>query len=328
VPSAAIHPDCFRLLRVLSDARVRSAETLASTLGCSRASLSRRMLEIEEWGVRVCRIRGRGYRLDEPLDLIDRDALAALLAPLQWPFRVEVFDECASTNTLLLERALKGAAHASVLACEHQTAGRGRRGTQWISALGGSLTFSLLWRFPQAPAQLSGLSLAVAVGAARAVEALGARPVGLKWPNDLLLGERKLGGILIEMTGDAAGPSPAVIGVGLNVRLPEEAHRRIATPAAELAANGLAPSRTILLARLLEKIAGVLEQFQREGFSSLRDEWLARHAWQGKRVALKIADRAVAEGQAVGIAEDGALLLRSHRGLESFHAGELSLRQA
>jgi BirA family biotin operon repressor/biotin-[acetyl-CoA-carboxylase] ligase len=313
---------------MLADGRFHSGEKLASRLGCSRASVWNRAREVESLGLALARVRGRGYCLAEPLDLIDRDALATLLARLRWPLRVEVLDRCASTNTLLLERALNGAAHASAIACEHQTAGRGRRGAAWISTIGGSLAFSLLWRFQKGAGALSGLSLAVAVGAARALEPIAAGPIGVKWPNDLLLGEGKLGGILIEMSGDYLGPSAAVIGVGLNVSLNGGARRSVAVPAADLAGEGLPPSRTLLLARVLEKIAGVLEQFEQEGFAPFRSEWLARHAWQGKRVELKLADRHVAEGKVVGVDEEGALLLRSRRGLARFHAGELSLRRA
>lgn len=313
---------------MLADARIHSGRSLATQLGCSRAGLSRRLREAHRLGPCIESVRGRGYRLQEPLDLIDPGGLSALLAPLPWPFRVDVLDECPSTSTLLLERAHNGAAHASVLVCERQTAGRGRRGAEWISALGGSLTFSLLWRFRRAASELPGLSLAVAVGAARAIEALGFGPVLLKWPNDLLFADAKLGGILIETGGDPAGPCVAVIGLGLNVRLSEAARTAIAVPAAHLAHCETPPSRTILLVRLLEQLAEVLETFENAGFAALREDWLQRHAWQGRRVALKVADRQVAEGEAVGIAEDGALLLRSERGLEHFHAGELSLRRA
>ncbi len=328
VPSPATHPDCFRLLRLLADARIHSGRSLAAKLGCSRGSLSIRLRETNGLGLGMETVRGRGYRLREPLDLIDPGGLSALLAPLPWPFRVEVLDECPSTSTLLLERAHNGAAHASVLVCERQTAGRGRRGAEWISALGGSLTFSLLWRFRKPASELPGLSLAVAVGAARAIEALGFGPVLLKWPNDLLFADAKLGGILIETGGDVAGPCVAVIGLGLNVRLTDVARSAIAVPAAHLAHSEAPPSRTLLLVRLLEHLAAVLELFENAGFAALREDWLQRHAWQGRRVALKVADQHVAEGEAVGIAEDGALLLRSERGLERFHAGELSLRQA
>jgi BirA family biotin operon repressor/biotin-[acetyl-CoA-carboxylase] ligase len=326
VPFATPHPDCFRLLRLLADARIHSGEALARSLGVTRGSIHNRIKEVEGLGVPLTRARGHGYGLAAPLDLIDREALAALLASAPVAFHLDVLDTCASTNSLLLERAAQGAAHASVIACEHQSAGRGRRGASWVSAIGGSLAFSLLWRFPQGAAGLSGLSLAVAVAVARALESIGAAPVGVKWPNDILLDGRKLGGILIEMSGDYLGPSAVVIGVGINVRLPDGLKGEIGIPSADLASVGEPPSRSVLLARLLLSMAGVLEAFGTNGFAPLRGEWLAHHAWQGRRVALKVSDKRVAEGEAVGVAEDGALLLRSDRGVERFHAGELSLR--
>ncbi|HEY6863597.1 MAG TPA: biotin--[acetyl-CoA-carboxylase] ligase [Burkholderiales bacterium] len=261
-----------------------------------------------------------------PPDSLDSAALASRLPT---PLSVEVLDECASTSSVLLERAARGAAHGSVVACEHQSAGRGRRGNPWVSARGGSLAFSLLWRFGRPPAALPGLSLAVAVMVARALEREGVAGVRLKWPNDLLLGDGKLGGILVELSGDAAGASAAVIGVGLNVHLDAEARARIGQPAADLAQCAAPlPSRTGLLAALLESLAEGLSRFAREGFAPFRDEWQRRHAWQGRRVALASSGRRVVEGEALGVAEDGALVLRSPDGVERFHSGELSLRPA
>jgi BirA family transcriptional regulator, biotin operon repressor / biotin---[acetyl-CoA-carboxylase] ligase len=264
-----------------------------------------------------------------PSDPLDAAALAARAARLTPPLTVEVLDECASTSSVLVERAARGGGHGSVVACEHQTSGRGRRGNPWFAARGGSLAFSLLWRFDAGPAALSGLSLAVAVMAARALEREDVAGVQLKWPNDLVHGERKLGGILIEVSGEAAGPSAAVIGVGLNVRLDAGMRERIGQPVADLAecAVRLAP-RTDLLAALLESLAAGLSQFSHQGFAPFRDEWIRRHAWQGRSVALTVAGRRVAEGEALGIAEDGSLMLRSARGVERFHGGELSLRSA
>jgi BirA family biotin operon repressor/biotin-[acetyl-CoA-carboxylase] ligase len=329
VSSIATHPDCFRLLRYLADARIHSGQMLAQALGCSRRMVAERLRDVQALGVPLQVVRGRGYRLEEPCDLIHREELQGLLAAAPWPFRVELFDECGSTNALLAERASNGAPHASVVVCERQTAGRGRRGAEWVSALGGSLAFSLLWRFRQGLGELSaGLSLAVAVGVARGLESVGAGAMRLKWPNDLLFEDRKLGGILVEMSGGATGPCSAIIGVGLNVRLPEEARRRIAVPVADLAASCSPPSRTILLARLLRHTGDVLNEFERHGFAALRQEWVARHAWQGRRVVLKVAERHIAEGLAEGIDDDGALLLRAGDELKRFHAGELSLRQA
>jgi BirA family biotin operon repressor/biotin-[acetyl-CoA-carboxylase] ligase len=318
----------FSLLRILADGRFHSGERLGRALGSSRAGVRKLLGRIEALGLRVVKARGRGYRLAERLDLIEPDVLAAQLGRTSPELCVEVLDECPSTNAVLAGRAAAGAPHGAVLACEHQSAGRGRRGNSWVgAAVGGSLAFSLLWRFPRGGGALAGLSLAVAVGVARSLERLGTRGARVKWPNDLYCGERKLGGILIEVSGDVQGPSAAVVGVGLNVRLDALARERIGRPATDIASHSDAlPSRTALLVALLESVAAILAQFSREGFAPFKEEWLRRHAWQGRRVALSQADRRVAEGSIVGVAEDGALMLSSAKGIECFHSGELSLK--
>ena len=317
----------FSLLRILADGRFHSGERLGRALGLSRAGARNLVGRIEALGLRVFKVRGRGYRLAERLDLFEPNVLAAQLGRTSPELCVEVLDECPSTNSVLAERAAAGAPHGAVLACEHQSAGRGRRGNSWVSAIGASLAFSILWRFPRGAGALAGLSLAVAVGAARALERLGSHGVRVKWPNDLYSGERKLGGILIEVSGDVLGPSAAVVGVGLNVRLDALTRERIGRPATDIASHSDAlPSRTALLVALLESVAAVLAQFSREGFAPFREEWLRRHAWQGRRVALSQGCRRVAEGEVVGVAEDGALVLSSAQGIERFHSGELSLK--
>src|SRR5579864_2211030 len=302
----------FSLIRILADGSFHSCERLGRALGLSRAGVEHQLHGIEALGLRISKVRGRGYRLAEPVDLLDRDALAARLRKSSPVLSVEVRDECASTSTAL---AAEGTAHGTVLVCEHQSAGRGRRGNTWFSAPARGLTFSLLWRFSQGAAGLAGLSLAVAVGAVRALERLGMEGVQLKWPNDLYCGGRKLGGILIESSGDALGPSTVIVGLGLNVRLDPALRGRIDRPVTDLASCGGAavPPRTVLLGALLESLAEVLTRFAREGFAPFRDDWQRRHAWQGRRVRLALAGR-VAEGEALGVAEDGALVLSSSRG--------------
>jgi BirA family biotin operon repressor/biotin-[acetyl-CoA-carboxylase] ligase len=259
--------------------------------------------------------------------LYDAKLLAERLRREAPGLRVELLDECPSTSTVLAERAKAGAAHGTVLACEYQSAGRGRRGNSWVSTVGGSLTFSILWNFSQNAGALTGLGLAVAVGATQALEKLGTRSVAVKWPNDLYCDERKLGGILIETTGDPAGLSAAVVGVGINMRLDDSARERIGRPVTDIASHSPAvPSRTAALAELIASVASALEQFSREGFAPFRQAWLERHAWQGRGVVLTQAERRVAEGRIVGIADDGALVLASAKGVEHFHSGELSLR--
>jgi BirA family biotin operon repressor/biotin-[acetyl-CoA-carboxylase] ligase len=315
----------FSLLRILADGETHSRERIGRAMALSPIDVSALVRELADLGLRVVST-GNEIRLEERVDLLDARLLAGRLRRNAPALRLELTDECDSTNTQLVARAKAGAAHGTVLACEHQAAGRGRRGNAWVSAVGGSVTFSMLWRFGF-PGALAGLSLAVAVGAAEALENLGARNVMLKWPNDLLSAEGKLGGVLIETAGDATGSVAAVIGVGVNVRLHPTARARIGHPVADLVRRGEPePSRTDVLAELLARLSLALEVFSREGFSPFRQAWLRRHAWRGRQVVLVDAGRRVAEGEVVGIAEDGALELDAGRGVERFHSGELSLR--
>ena len=296
-------------------------------LDVSRSGTLILVQQIEALGLQVEKVRGRGYRLSRRLDLLDAGATAARLASTAPGLRLEIVDECTSTNSLLAARAVQGAALGLALACEHQSLGRGRRGNEWVSSPGGGLTFSLLWRFSAGAGGLAGLSLAVAAIVAQALERLGVESVQVKWPNDLYFGGRKFGGILVESSGDMRGPSAAVVGIGINVRLEQTLRDRISQPATDLAScASTLPSRTDLLATLLEDLAAGLARFSREGFAHFREEWLRRHAWQGRQVALSMAQRQVAEGRIVGVAEDGALMLASSGGIQRFHSGELSLR--
>ncbi|HMM55147.1 MAG TPA: biotin--[acetyl-CoA-carboxylase] ligase [Candidatus Desulfobacillus sp.] len=265
-----------------------------------------------------------GAPAHEPLDA--GLVVAALAAPAR--FSLEILDSCASSNTLLIERAQHGAPSGSVVACERQTSGRGRRGRAWLSAPGASLTFSLLWRFPPGMPPPAGLSLASGVAVARALEGLGAAGIGLKWPNDILAGEAKLGGILVE-TLRAEGGHVAVIGIGLNLRLPPDIAAAVAAPAAALeAALPVLPSPSRLLAALLDSLALMLDEFARGGFSGVRAEWLARNVHEGRRVAILAEGAAAVEGRCAGVDADGALLLECGGGLRRILSGEVSLRPA
>jgi len=318
---------CFDVLRLLSDASFHSGRILERELGASRAGVSLALRELEDLGLKVYKVPGRGYRLAEPYDCLNAAAVRVQLGPQARHFHLELLDACASTNTLLLACTRAGAPSGSVIACELQSAGRGRRGNSWQSGLGGSLTFSLLWRFAQGAAGLSGLSLAASVAVARALASVGVADVQLKWPNDLLHAGRKLGGILIELHGDGPGSTAAVIGIGLNVRLHAILRDAIAQAVTDVASvSGQVPQRNRLLAATLIELAQVLEQFAEHGFAPLRQEWIARHAHQGKPVTLSSGDGNTVVGTAAGVAEDGALLVETARGVERFVSGELSLR--
>ena len=327
----------FSLLRQLSDGAFHSGEDLAATVGLTRARVSQLLKEAETSGLALERIRGRGYRLLATPDFLSADLIRAALSenvrrnpdiPL---VAIEVVDEIASTSTELLRRAQRKDVHASVLAAEWQTAGRGRRGRKWTAVAGGSLTFSLGWRFDQGAGYLAGLSLAVGVAVIRALEAVGLPGVELKWPNDLIHRHLKVGGILVELNGDALGPSTVVVGIGLNVRMPASAKRDIDQPVSDLTAvagRGAAPiDRNRLLARLVAELASAFSAYADTGFPPFAAEWQRRHAYQGKPVKLLLPDGASVNGTVAGVDSAGALVLADGPRRARFLSGEISLRR-
>jgi BirA family transcriptional regulator, biotin operon repressor / biotin---[acetyl-CoA-carboxylase] ligase len=233
-------------------------------------------------------------------------------------FDLDVAAECGSTNAELLAHAEAGAPSGSALAAENQTAGRGRRGRAWVSAPGDSLTFSLLWRFP-AGTDLSGLSLAVGVALARALDE---EPgLQLKWPNDLLKFGRKLAGVLIE--GVSSQPGAVVIGIGVNLRLPEAMPNELRATSAALAPTA---DPSLVLARFLTELRPLLADFGREGFVPLRDEWLGRCIHRDIDITLLSDFAPPVVGRCCGVAPDGALLLETETGILRVISGEVSLR--
>jgi BirA family biotin operon repressor/biotin-[acetyl-CoA-carboxylase] ligase len=315
-------------LRLLADGEFHSGAALAHASGMSRASVWNAVQDIEAAGVDVFRVRGRGYRLAQPLSMLDAAAVTRMLGDAAL-FSVEILDDVDSTNTHLLARARAGAPHASVVAAEAQRAGRGRMNRPWHAPVGGALAFSVLWRFAHGASALAGLSLAVGLAVVRALEAEGATEAGLKWPNDVLWSGRKIAGILIEMQGEALGPSAVVIGIGVNVRLGAAADKRIDQPAADLeTACGRAIDRNALLAALLTELNAVLFEFERTGFQPLRGEWQRRHVHQARHVHLALPGGVHESGVARGVDDSGALLLETAQGMRKFHSGDVSLRTA
>ena len=212
MPPAPLSPLTFRTLRLLADGEFHSGEALARTLRVSRTTVWKALQGLEEWGVTLFKVHGRGYRLVTPVDWLDVQQINRHLGAHQEELQVHVVDTVDSTNSLLLAEAQAGAPSGLAVAAELQTRGRGRRGRGWHTGLGDALTFSLLWRFRQGVGALHGLSLAVSVALVRALRALGATEAMVKWPNDVLWRQHKLAGVLIEVQGGAAGPSAAVIG--------------------------------------------------------------------------------------------------------------------
>jgi BirA family biotin operon repressor/biotin-[acetyl-CoA-carboxylase] ligase len=317
------------VLKRLADGEFRSGEALARDLDVSRASVWNAVRDLETLGLEIYKVHGRGYRLPQPVTLLDRAAIERCLGTNVERFALDIRYEVNSTNTTLLECAAGGAPGGTVLAAEWQSGGRGRLGRVWYAGVGEALTFSVLWRFARGAAALSGLSLAVGVGLARALAAAGGRGVALKWPNDVVCGGGKLAGILTELAGDALGPTAAVIGIGINVRLSAATRARIGQAAADVeTACGTAPDRNHLLARVLIELDRVLDAFGHDGFAPLQAEWQRCHAHQGRRVTLTLPDGTRQTGRARGVAEDGSLLLETRSGTKRYHSGEITLRPA
>ena len=322
-------PLTFKILRELADGEFHSGEKMAQALAVSRASVCQALQGVEEAGLPVFKVHGRGYRLPQPVQWLDAKKIRAALGRRAGHFDLEVLESVESTNTLLLQKGALGAASGSVIAAEWQAHGRGRRGREWHAGLGGALTFSLLWRFPQGAGFLSGLSLVVGVALLRALQKLGATDVQLKWPNDILWRHRKLGGILIELQGDMLGPSAAVIGIGLNVNLSDSVRAKIDQAVSDLqSACGAQIDRNAALAALLAELDEALALFAQSGFEPFREEWQRHHAYQEKNVTLRLADGGSEQGKVAGVAQDGSLLLQTRGGMKRYHGGEISLRAA
>ncbi len=322
-----MNPLAFAVLRRLSDGGFRSGEAIARELGVSRGSVWNALHSAEQAGIRVFKVRGRGYCLPEALDWLDPQQVLESAGALAGRFEIEILDTAPSTSTLLLERA--GAEPSGkVIAAELQWAGRGRRGRAWHCGLCEGLTFSLLWRFEQGPAFLAGLSLAVGVGLTRAFDELGAGGTRLKWPNDVLHGAGKLAGTLIELQGEMQGPSAAVIGVGINLKLGPESRRRVDQPVTDLAAAAEDVSRSRVLGVTLAHLARVLADFETGGgFGPFAEAWMGRDAYKNRPVSLALPDGGAIEGTARGVDRDGALVLETRSGVRRFFGGELSLRE-
>lgn len=325
----------LEIVRLLADGREHSGEAVAAALGVSRAAVWKQVQQLSQWGLGVEAAPGRGYRLAAGrIELLDQQALLACLPaePRSRLRRLTLADEIGSTNETLL--AVDDLAPGRFDAClaEFQTQGRGRRGRRWVAPFGSGICLSVNWCFEEAPPQLSALSLAAGVAVRRALEGCGIAGAALKWPNDILHGERKLGGILSELRVEAAGPAYVVVGVGLNVSLPpavSAAIRETGIEVVSLADLGLPrlPSRNALAAALVGQLALALAEFDHAGFAPFYEEWSAADAMLARPARiLRGAD--VREGIARGIDRDGALLLEVAGRTERFVSGEASLRPA
>ncbi len=329
---ALTEADLLALVDRLADGAWHSGEALAAECGISRAALAKRIERLKDWQLVVEARQGLGYRLPAPMERLEPARLQRAVGP---GLRVAVLAVTDSTSSRLLDSP--AAADPQALLAEYQSAGRGRRGRDWITPFGAQLALSLAWSFEAMPPRLSALPLTVGVGCARVLHALGATTVRVKWPNDLVVIEddgrtRKLAGILLEHRGEGGGGCRVVVGVGINLAVQDAQARAVAQPwinlAELLARTGAGPvSRNTLAAALLRELQTLLARYPRDGFAAVAADWERLDATRGRSVHVVAGDRSF-DGLACGIDEDGALLVEAAGTVHRLHAGEVSLRVA
>jgi len=321
-----------KILDILKDGEFHSGETLGEKVGCSRTAVWKHLQTLEAMGLLIETTKGTGYRIVGGVDLLDGQAITGALAVAAKPHlsKINIFQTIDSTNTYARQLAEKNSVSGLVILAEQQTGGRGRRGKSWVSPFAANIYLSIVWDFEQGAEALEGLSLAVGVAVRRALIAHGVQGVKLKWPNDIYVEQKKLGGILLEMIGDPAGHCSVVIGVGLNVSMPVSQASAIDQDWTDVATElqDKLPARNKLAAELISEILPLLSTFQEQGFAAYRDEWQAADAFYGQTALISTPKQSIA-GIVKGVDINGALRLELDGGnIESFIGGELSLRLA
>jgi BirA family biotin operon repressor/biotin-[acetyl-CoA-carboxylase] ligase len=317
----------IRLLQLMSDGDFHSGSAIGAVLGVSRTAVWKSLQKMIEMGLPVESVMGKGYRIAGGIELLSEAIIRHSMSPsisALCPI-MDVLAQVDSTNNYAMKKVIQGDAKGYVCLAEYQQSGKGRRGRQWQSPFGHNVYLSLVWQFDGGVAQLEGLSLVVGVVVAKVLSAFDMHNVALKWPNDIVLSKRKLGGILLEVAGDPSGVCQVVIGVGLNVRMSENVD--IDQPWASMADQVSDMSRNDLVARLLSGLLVMLEKFEHKGFAAYRKDWERLDAYRDCHVTIQGASVAH-NGIAAGVYPNGALKLRVGNEMRAIHGGEVSLRLA
>ncbi|MGG5241629.1 bifunctional biotin--[acetyl-CoA-carboxylase] ligase/biotin operon repressor BirA [Pseudomonas lurida] len=311
------------LLKLLKDGRFHSGEALGAALGVSRSAVWKQLQHLEaELNLPIHKVRGKGYQLASPLVFLSAEDIALHAPSLAWP--VHISDSIDSTNAEALRLVDAGCAAPFLVLAEQQTAGRGRRGRKWVSPFAQNVYYSLVLRIEAGLRQLEGLSLVVGLAVMQALRDSGVRGAGLKWPNDVLVGQKKIAGILLELVGDPADICHVVLGIGINVNMQraDEVDQQWTSVQLE---TGFPVDRNALVAQLGLQLQSYLDQHRKGGFVALQEEWEQNHAWQGRPVSL-IAGVNQVDGVVLGVDRQGALRLDVDGVEKIYSGGELSLR--
>ncbi|OAT27805.1 bifunctional biotin--[acetyl-CoA-carboxylase] ligase/biotin operon repressor BirA [Proteus myxofaciens] len=315
-------PTPLRLAQCLADGNIHSGEQLGDILGMTRAGINKHIQTLRSWGIEVNTIAGKGYQLDSPMNLLDEDQVNQNI--IGSPARViPVID---STNQYLMQR-ISELNSGDVCIAEYQSAGRGRRGRQWISPFGRNLYLSMYWKLAQGPAATIGLSLAVGVILAEVLKNFGADNVKVKWPNDLYLDDKKLAGILVELTGKTGDVAHIVTGIGINIAMSKSQEESINQQWINLEQAGIKIDRNKLACEMTNALRDAFIQFEKQGLSAFIERWKSLDNFIDRRVKLIIGEKEIF-GIARGINAQGALLLEQNNEIIPYIGGEISLRSA
>lgn len=310
------------LISILADGAFHSGEQLGESLGMSRAAINKHIQTLRDWGVDVFTVPGKGYSLPEPIQLLNKDVIRKQVID----GNLAVLPVIDSTNQYLMER-LAELRSGDACVAEYQHAGRGRRGRQWFSPFGANLYLSMYWRLEQGPAAAVGLSLVIGIVMAEVLHELGAAEVRVKWPNDLYLRDRKLAGILVELTGKTGDAAQIVIGAGINLAMRSVATDIVNQGWINLQEAGIQVDRNELAVRLIKQLRLSLTQFEQEGLAPFLLRWEKLDNFINRKVKLIIGDKEI-PGISRGINEQGALLLEQDGVIKPWMGGEISLRPA
>lgn len=321
--------ECDQLLRLLADGKFHSGQVLAHSLGIGRSAVWKRIRRLQDvFDIRIDAVRGRGYRLRSALELLSVDLIDAYFssATREKIETVTCVMSTGSTNSLASDDPPCRSNLARVWFSEHQSAARGRRGRQWVCSFADNIYLSLAWRFERPMSELGALSLVAGVAVCEALAECGIKGHGLKWPNDIVHSGRKLAGILVEVSGEASGPATAIIGLGVNVSVPDDVAASIDQPWVDLAALGAAQvSRNHLAGLLTDLLVSACAEFARDGLPAFVPRWQRFDVLVGQCIRVQSANRVV-EGHYAGISPHGALLLDGETGRSEHLAGEVSVR--
>lgn len=314
------------VLNLLASGERLSGSAIGEQLGISRTAVWKHVQLLQEWGVPVSKHRGQGYQIEGGIELLSRDGITSMMPPdaLKLLRHLHILDHIDSTNSYAKDLIEVGRGAGQVCLAERQTQGRGRLGRTWVSPFGRNIYLSATWEFDQGVAVMEGLSLAAGVAVCRALRELGISEAGLKWPNDILLDGRKVGGILLEMLGDPVGHCQVVVGIGINFAMPADI--AIDQPWADL--GGYATlSRNGLAAAVVSKLLPLLSTYAEQGFPAYRNAWESFDIHRGESVSLISSGKTIA-GIARGVSDTGAIRLEIAGEEKYFNGGEISLRKA